>query len=152
MSTTAWVPPTSPTSPLAGIGQRYLAAGLDYLLYALVFIFYIRAYGEPNAEGGYTVHGIRALPVFLYWVVYFPVIEGLWGRTLFKSVLRLRVIRKDDLPFGLVDALKRHVFDPVDLFFFGLVGVLVMKSSPERQRIGDQIARTLVIREGVKPT
>jgi uncharacterized RDD family membrane protein YckC len=132
---------------LASIGRRYLAAMLDYLQFMLVFMAYVHAFGELNDKGEYVVRGLKALPVFLYWFVYFPLIEGLFGQTAFKFAFDLKVVnRVDHAPLGLRNALKRHLLDPIDMLFLGLIGVLVMRNSPLRQRIGDQIAGTSVIR------
>jgi uncharacterized RDD family membrane protein YckC len=139
--------PAPPSTPYASITQRYSAALLDYLQYFLLSCLYVRAFGEVNAVGGYTVHGALALPIYLYWLLYFPVVEGIFGCTLFKFFFDLKVIKQGDEPIGIIDALKRHLFDLVDMFLFGLIGVLVMRASAKHQRIGDQIAGTIVIQE-----
>ena len=45
-----------------------------------------------------------------------------------------------------LESFKRHLLDPVDMFFFGLVGIIVIKNTPYNQRVGDLWAKTMVIK------
>ena len=40
----------------------------------------------------------------------------------------------------------RHLLDPIDMSLFGLVGIIIIKNSPESQRLGDLLAKTKVIK------
>ncbi len=41
---------------------------------------------------------------------------------------------------------KRHLLDPIDMFFFGLIGILTIKNSVKNQRLGDMWAKTIVMK------
>jgi uncharacterized RDD family membrane protein YckC len=40
---------------------------------------------------------------------------------------------------------KRHLMDPLDMFPFGLIGVITIKKTKKHQRLGDLRAKTIVI-------
>jgi uncharacterized RDD family membrane protein YckC len=137
------------------LARRVAAALLDYTLFFGIMFGYATIFGEPLGDGQFYVHGFGNLfAVALLWFLYFPVMEGLWGFTLFKGLFDLKVVsdRRRDLDVGV--ALKRHLFDPIDFFMFGLVAIILVKTSDEHQRIGDLVANTRVIldkEEGVAP-
>jgi len=74
------------------------------------------------------------------WFIYFPVVEGIFGYTLFKGLFDLKVVpdRRRDSHFAV--SLKRHLLDPVDFAFFGLVGIILVKSRDDHKRLGDMVA------------
>lgn len=131
---------------VAKVRKRVLSALIDYVLIMLLDIIYIVFFGEAT-EDGWSVHGLATLPIILLWFIYFPVIESFAGQTLGKKITGLTVIRKDgrDLSFGT--CFQRHIFDPIDIAFAGLVAVLVMKYSGNKQRIGDLVAATIVVED-----
>jgi len=43
-------------------------------------------------------------------------------------------------------SLKRHLLDPIDMIFFGLVGIITIKNSEFNQRLGDMWAKTVVVK------
>lgn len=80
--------------------------------------------------------------------VYFALCEGVLGTTLGKRLFGLRVVRADDgRPCGPVAAVVRTVLRLVDNIFFSLPGITAIVSSPQRQRLGDRAAKTLVVSE-----
>jgi uncharacterized RDD family membrane protein YckC len=97
--------------------------------------------------GGIISFAIFALIGFLYWVIY---AHSQNGQTLGMKLLRLRVISKGGGPANMVQLSIRWIcliFDaiPYTWPFTGLVGFIVILCSRDRQRIGDHLARTLVI-------
>jgi hypothetical protein len=95
----------------------------------------------------------------LYVVLF--VLIGLWywvirphshnGQTFAMKWFGLRVISKDGGPVSLLQLLVRWIsllFDSAPWMwpFTGLLGLIVILCSRSRQRIGDHLARTLVIR------
>ncbi|MDN3725550.1 RDD family protein, partial [Aequorivita sp. SDUM287046] len=129
------------------IGKRFLAGFLDYLLiYAFVLTF-IFAFGEPNVDGEYSVTGFSALIPISFWLIMTVGLEIGIGATIGNSVVGLKAIPKNGtnrkLTFG--ESFKRHLLDPIDMFFFGLVGVMTIKNTELNQRIGDLWAETIVV-------
>lgn len=79
------------------------------------------------------------------YLAYVAVFEGFWGRTLGKALLGIEVIREEDgsVPGPGRAALRALTF----LFIDMLAGIFVMLASPKRQRPGDMVANTLVVRK-----
>lgn len=83
----------------------------------------------------------------LYWVVF---VHRQNGQTLGMKLLHLRVISKGGGPANMAQLTIRWIcliFDaiPYTWPFTGLLGFIVILCSRDRQRIGDHLARTLVI-------
>ena len=86
-----------------------------------------------------------AIPVLV--VAYYVYFEGRKGQTLGKKMSGIKVIREDtgEVP-GMQAALIRTLLRVIDGFCGYLVGFLVANSSEKRQRLGDMVAHTLVVR------
>ena len=141
---------TVPRRPGAGyLVKRALAALMDYALYVVIFIAYCRIFGEVNEEGSYQVNGCHhVLALFAVWCLMFPVSEVIWGRSIGKVVCGLRVAMRDKLetPPGIDAVVKRHVTALLEVgMCFGVLPLIVILSTPTRQRLGDLWAGTLVI-------
>jgi formylglycine-generating enzyme required for sulfatase activity len=76
--------------------------------------------------------------------LYFTLFEGLFGASLGKLILNMRVVKEDGRPCDLGAALVRALLRFVDGLFFGLPAYLSMKP-PLRQRLGDKAAKTVVV-------
>jgi uncharacterized RDD family membrane protein YckC len=80
--------------------------------------------------------------------LYFAITEGTLGTTLGKRLFGLRVVRAaDGGPCGPLAAVIRTALRLVDNTLFSLPGITAIASSPQRQRLGDRAARTLVVSE-----
>jgi uncharacterized RDD family membrane protein YckC len=129
--------------------KRTIATFIDYGIYLVFFIWLVVNYGVPNDEGGYTLkNDPKGLWIFLVWFAYFPITESLQGQTLGKLILGLRVVTKAGNPISFSRAVKRRLLDFIDFFFFGIVAFLIVKNTPDHQRLGDLWAKTVVIGEG----
>jgi uncharacterized RDD family membrane protein YckC len=80
--------------------------------------------------------------------VYFVVFEWLFGATPGKAT-KLRVVKIDGSPCTLGAAAVRGFLRLVDGLFFGLVAAISMRE-PRKQRLGDRLARTLVVRSDAR--
>jgi uncharacterized RDD family membrane protein YckC len=129
------------------IGKRFVAGLIDYvLLYSLIFA-YLYSFGEQNNEGGFSVTGLAAIVPFIMWFAIIVLTEVLFGATLGNSIMNLKpkslTSNNGELTFG--QSITRHLFDPIDMFPFGIIGILTMKNSSKNQRLGDIIANTTVV-------
>lgn len=129
------------------IGKRILAGFIDYfIIYTFLFvIFYV--YGEPESNGEYSVRGLPALFPLLFWGIMTIGMELWFGATIGNSLVGLKPIpisgQNRKLSFG--ESLKRHLLDPIDMFFFGLVGIITINNTERNQRVGDLWAKTMVV-------
>jgi uncharacterized RDD family membrane protein YckC len=97
--------------------------------------------------GGIIAFVVFVFIGFMYWVMF---THRQNGQTLGMKLLRLRVISKGGGPANIAQLSIRWVCLIVDAIpytwpFTGLVGFVVILFSRDRQRIGDHLARTLVI-------
>ncbi|WP_026705877.1 RDD family protein [Flavobacterium soli] len=125
--------------------KRISATLIDYGIYLLFFSTYISIFGTANLEGGKTVNGFLALPLFIIWLVYFILIEFFNGATLGHHCLDLKVVTLKGMNIGFMQALKRHLLDPIDILFYGIPAIIAIKNSEKHQRLGDMWAKTIVI-------
>lgn len=128
------------------IFRRFLAGLIDYSIILVSSYYYIYIFGSINNEGGYSVTGIKTFPIMVFWFVYLCVIETTLSSTLGNFIIQLKPV---DLQTGSRITLKqsflRHIVDALDMFFFGLVAIIIIKNSDESQRLGDLLAKTKVI-------
>lgn len=136
------------------LARRGWAAIIDYLVFSIIILLYGYFFGEIQ-EWGFKENGgfaLRVNPGFfttiILWVLYFPTIESIFGYTLGKGALDLKVVCQDRKDFPFVVSLKRLLLDPIDFAFFGLVGAITIRTSKEHKRLGDFWAKSVVIKEG----
>ena len=78
---------------------------------------------------------------------YHPFFEEIWnGRTPGKRAFGLRVIQTDGQPVGLGPVLLRNVLRPFDVAVVA-IGLFLILFTPRRQRLGDLVAGTMVVRQ-----
>jgi len=142
--------------PVAGIGSRFVAILVDYLLWfgsALVIIFVISLVDPSLAHFSrlgqkWAVAVFIFIPFLLYWG-YFTLFEALWdGRTPGKRIAKIRVIQRSGRGIGFFESMTRNFLRIVDQFpFVYAVGVVSIFLTRDHQRLGDLAAGTLVVHE-----
>ncbi len=86
--------------------------------------------------------------------VYAFLMEALFGWTLGKRIIGLRVVRLDGTRLGVVGALLRNLIRPLDAGIDPLtpfVGMSLLIATRRRQRLGDLLARTMVVEDRPAP-
>jgi uncharacterized RDD family membrane protein YckC len=143
---------------LANVGSRTLAILIDLSIGGLVlFIVYaLSLLLERNMMGDWltrfssnTLTLVSILLLFGFQWGYFNLFEWLWnGQTPGKRLLHLRVIKVDGSPVSVVDVLLRNLARPADTFGpLVFISFLMIFLTRKAQRLGDLMARTLVIHE-----
>ena len=131
---------------LAGIGNRILAAILDFLIMSLVSVLLaggIVILMRWSMEVGKTL----LMFVGAIFLVYPFLLEWLWqGRTIGKWTFGIRVVRTNGQTIGFWEAFGRNVFRLVDEYFIGF-GLFPLLLSKTERRFGDLLCGTLVIQE-----
>jgi uncharacterized RDD family membrane protein YckC len=129
-----------------GVGWRAVAAIVDGgVLFAVAYL--VAVFTGGVTESGFEVEGGPAFLSFLVWFVYYTAMEALLGASLGKLLLGLRVVMVDGTPVSWPAAIVRNVLRIVDGFLVYLVAALLVWTSPKRQRLGDRVAGTVVIRQ-----
>lgn len=131
--------------PAAGAVPRALAWGIDLAirLGALMLVgLFLKLLGAAG-------QGLYLVALFLVFWAYPIVLEAMWnGQTPGKRALSLRVVSADGAPLGWLAAITRNLLRTVDMLPFGYaVGLTASLADPYGRRLGDMVARTLVVHE-----
>lgn len=133
------------TQQSSNLVNRFFATLIDYIIIVCFFVVYAYKYGDPNETGGYTVNGLKSLIPIVFWFAYLIVIESLFNATAGHYLFGLKVVKENGTKIDFVDSLKRHIIDPIDFFFFGIPALICIKNTKLNQRLGDLLAKTIVI-------
>lgn len=131
-------------SPLQyqGFIVRGLANIVDQILVILPLIAITTMIntGSVNSETPIII-GISLL--FIYLIIT----EAVWGQSLGKKLFGIKVMMQDGRKCTVLGAILRNTFRIIDVIFGGyLLAIIVMMLTPKRQRIGDLIAKTVVVK------
>ncbi len=139
---------------VAGIGSRFIAALIDFVIYILAAIALAILRSEiqryiSDATLMATITAIYIAFSFLFYWGYYILFELIWaGQSPGKRIARIRVVRLDGTPASPGQIVIRNVGRLVDLFpGFYAVGVITMLLNDQARRLGDFAAGTLVVRE-----
>lgn len=110
----------------------------------LLFAGAIVGLGAVDSSGSLALlYAIPSFPILLY----FPLLEGVWGQTLGKRVLGITVVMQDGSSCTWRAAVVRHLVRLVEVYTILVVlTLIVMLFSDRNQRVGDHLARTVVAR------
>lgn len=132
----------------AGVAVRAAATAVDLVLLFILFAGFDALWG--NEERGLSVEGAPALFLFLLVFLYYVLFEAFAQGTPGKLVSGLRIVRAaDGASIGITEAVLRTLLRPVDALPYlvpYLVAAAVVGLLKRNQRIGDMVARTLVVR------
>jgi uncharacterized RDD family membrane protein YckC len=136
---------------LAPAAYRVVASFIDFialLIYLLIMNMFVEGRGvfDYDSKTGLV---ISVLLIRLPWLLYSPVIEYLTnGRSLGKYIMGIRVVKANGETAGLREYFTRWIFRVVDIWIggFGFLAILLAGTTEKRQRLGDIMANTVVIR------
>jgi len=132
------------------IGRRIGAALIDLAIILLLVLLVGGIVGNDTAAGAPDSARFgtldRLLIVLLVFAYYWGS-ETVWGQTIGKRVLAIRVVRVDGGKAGAGAIFVRTLLRIVDSFpGFYIVGLIaVFATGPRRQRVGDMVAKTRVV-------
>ncbi len=144
--------------PYAGFWRRLVAFAIDLLLILLAagvlgVAFVLLSNLVPrHPQGIETLLGgvlialcvACALAGLGITLLYFPILEGRFGQTLGKRLLKLRVLREDGSPVHYKEAFLRRISYYLEVIE---VDALFIPFTARRQRAFDIVARTIVVKE-----
>ena len=137
---------------LAGVGSRFTAALLDFLIQNAIVIAAVFAFVGIELFAG----GVRGLGGGIFALVLFFVIFGYdvlfevfaSGRTPGKRATGIRVVQSGGEPVGFLTSAIRNALRLVDFLpFMYTVGIVSILVTRRNQRLGDLAAGTLIVRE-----
>ncbi len=93
------------------------------------------------------ISGIPLLVGCLFVILVFATMEAALGWTPGKFLFGTRVTDRQGGRIGIVAALARNLLRFVDGIAFYLVGTIIARIDRQNRRLGDIVARTLVVRD-----
>jgi len=145
-------------SDYCGVGIRGVATGIDSFVWLALLFVAIFAVGAATGQLETGTQGVNAdltgdpaAAALGLWCAlafgYHTVFEWLFGKTIGKRLVRIRVTDTDGSSLTLGRSLIRNLLRPVDMLpVLYLVGVVGMVVSDRQQRVGDRLAGTTVVR------
>jgi uncharacterized RDD family membrane protein YckC len=130
---------------LAGIGSRFIAAGIDFAIQIVVMIA-LAVLLRPAGDAGFAVFTSLVFALIFFYDVLFEVLGR--GKTPGKRSVGLRVVGPAGRAITLVRSAVRNILRIIDILpgFYG-VGMTVIFITKRNQRIGDLVAGTYVVRD-----
>jgi uncharacterized RDD family membrane protein YckC len=134
---------------IASLGRRIIAVILDFIVVWSLISVIVVLVPPRMLEDSFSLKGPAALiPIGLctLGLLYYVLLEALFGATPGKGIAGIQVRRRDDEDCNFRASLIRNLLRVVDALVVYLVGFLVAVFSESRQRIGDLVAGTIVVR------
>ena len=151
MSTPEQPPTFTPATkaPTQVLGRRTVAIILDTFVLLVIYVAIAAVLGDINTDNGFTASTGTSgtLGFMLVAFLYFCLLEGGPGQTVGKFIAGIRVQMADGSPSEYGPAAIRTFMRLIDGLFFYFVGwIAAMSSGPRRQRLGDMLGKTSVVR------
>ncbi len=134
---------------LASMRERGLAWVIDFVVVIFAYILLLQLarliFGGLWDSGWSMFWMAMAFLMYFLYNIFLEILNS--GQTLGKMALNTRVVRLDGKDPEWMDVVLRSILQLVDsLFCFGIVGILLIKTTPKFQRLGDMAANTTVIK------
>ncbi|MBS3055277.1 MAG: RDD family protein [Candidatus Aenigmarchaeota archaeon] len=141
--------------PLATLGQRILAWIVDLIIIGIIagilggLAFGSIFLGALTANPFAAVFGVTTLLVMFIvifgYTIYF---EGTrQGQTVGKMVMKIRVVDDKTRKYITMEqSVIRNILRIIDNQVIGLVGVILIAVTEKKQRLGDILAKTVVVK------
>jgi uncharacterized RDD family membrane protein YckC len=138
----------------AGIPLRFVAVLLDTIIVFVPLAIVVglltgggySEHGPGYSNVGIDVGGGAFLLLLALGIGYYVACEAFTGMTVGKGMVGIRVMGEDGEHVTFGAAVLRNLLRLVDAFFFYLVAFVFAVQSPLRQRLGDRVAHTVVVR------
>ena len=130
------------------VGKRALAFVIDIVGVGVLASVVTNFAFLVSVPLGALAGGLSTIAFFAY-LVYF---EAKYGQTVGKMLADIVVVTEDGDAIGYRESAVRTLLQLVDILpFFYLVGVAAIYLTGRRQRVGDLVADTVVVRAKDKP-
>lgn len=121
----------------AGVGIRALSTIIDGIILGIVGVVAAAVIGS---SGSYYLFSL------IFGFCYYTYFESSKGATPGKTLCGLKVVKTDGTPCDFEAAALRTICRIIDGLFIYLVAAILVWISVQNQRLGDKIAKTLVVR------
>jgi uncharacterized RDD family membrane protein YckC len=130
-----------------GVWIRFLSLLIDSIIISIISFMIWIMFGFGIIMLG-TIPWHWGLMNFIIYAAYFTVLEGYNnGQTIGKMIARIGVVREEDgRKIDMERSFKRNILRIIDGLIAYLVGAVLIWRSDKKQRLGDSIAKTVVIK------
>ena len=158
----------TPQASYEGVAIRFVAILIDWIIIGVItsIINIPLTFGGimnnvvvtvNNATGQVTVSGGPSAALW-GWVglvglavpfLYFTLLQGKYGQSVGMMAVKIKVVNEDGSPIDYGAAAVRTVLtiiDAIPYFVPYLLGAILIWSSDKKQRLGDKVAHTIVIK------
>ena len=144
--------------PYQGVAIRFVAILIDTIIIVILASilsapFNALAVITNSASGTITfslASALGGLVSFAVFILYFTLLEGRYGQTVGKMAVKIKVVREaDGAPIDYSQAAVRTILrflDEIPYIIPYLLGAILIWSSEEKQRLGDRVAHTVVVK------
>lgn len=127
-----------------GVMIRFISFLIDSIVLALLI-------GAVGSILGFNIFSQNAgwgfgLLSFIIFLAYFTYLEGAKGQTIGKMVTKIKVVREDGGKIDMNQAFTRTILRIIDGLLAYLIGAILIWRSDKKQRLGDSIAKTVVVK------
>lgn len=130
-----------------GLGLRFVALIIDGIIFGLLG-YLIGAVTGGTSGAGFELEGGPAFLYYLLSFLYYILMEAFMGGTVGKLALGMRVELEDGSPITIGASIIRNLLRFVDFLPFAyILGMIMISTSPLKQRLGDRVAKTVVIKK-----
>lgn len=132
----------------AGVGLRLVALIIDVIIIGIINWLIAVATGSTTSSG-FELTGIPALISIVIGIAYWLCFEVLAGGTPGKLAIGLRVRTEDGASISWGQSIVRNILrivDAIPYFIPYLLGAILIWNSDRKQRLGDRVAKTVVVR------
>lgn len=127
-----------------GVGIRFVSILIDSIILGIIDIVLGTILGVfRGPEGDIWWWWILSFIIFL---AYYTYLEGTRGQTIGKMITRIKVVREDGGKIDMNQAFIRNILRIIDGLFVYLVGAVLIWRSDKKQRLGDRVGKTLVVK------
>lgn len=147
-----------------GVARRALALLLDVIFFSILLWLFMMVFGGTYIGGcnagfhfgstidtanGMAFQGLCGFSAYLYFLtvfIYYILLEWKLGGTFGKLITGIRVVKATGDPLDLKASLIRNIMRIIDFLpFFYIIGAISIWSSKTKQRLGDRLAKTVVV-------
>jgi uncharacterized RDD family membrane protein YckC len=135
---------TAVTMQYQGIWIRFISFLIDTIVLGVLI-------GVVGSILGFSVVSRTAgwgfgLLSFIIFLAYFTYLEGSKGQTIGKMATKIKVVGEDGEMINMNQAFTRNILRVIDGLLAYLIGAILIWRSDKKQRLGDRIAKTVVIK------
>jgi membrane protease YdiL (CAAX protease family)/uncharacterized RDD family membrane protein YckC len=130
-----------------GLWRRLLAALIDNLMWFFGVSFLLGGALDGLYQESPDAAAVAVFVVLSLWFNYFSFCEWRWGQTVGKNATAIEVRSLDGSGLSFGQASMRNLLRIVDLF---LIGPIMVSTTDRKQRLGDKVAGTVVVRRPVR--